>query len=427
MLDIKQIRKNADTIEKLLQTKESDVSLAPILDLDTKRRASLAKVEELKAERNSLSAEIGKRKRQKLDADDLMQQAANLGDQIKQLDIDASLFNQQLQDLLAKIPNIPDEDIKVSPDPADNVELSSVGKKREFDFTPKNHMELNEKLELFDFARGAKVSGAGWPIYSGLGAQLEWALINYMLQIHIKNGFKQWMMPLLVKSEAMYNSGQLPKFASQAYSLEEDETQSYLIPTAEVPLNSLHAGEILDANKLPLKYVAYTPCFRKEAGAAGKKERGLIRTHQFNKVEMFAFTTAEESQTMFDAMIESAQEVLNGLGLHYRNMLLVTGDQSFCAKRTVDIEVYLPGQERYYEVSSVSNCGDFQARRSKTRYRTQEGKTEFVHTLNGSGLATSRLMVGLLENNQCEDGSINIPEVLSPYLGGLKKLEPNQV
>ena len=425
MLDIKQLRKDPDTIEKLLQSKESDVSIKPILDLDIKRRSALSKVEELKAERNSLSAEIGKRKRNKENADDLMQKAADLAEEIKQLDINASLFSQQLQDLLAKIPNIPDSDIKVSPDPIDNVELSRSGEKRSFDFTPKNHMELNEKLHLFDFLRGAKISGAGWPVYCGLGAQLEWALINYMLQIHIKNGFKQWMMPLLVKAESMYNSGQLPKFVSQAYSLSSDESDSYLIPTAEVPLNSLHAGEILDQENLPLKYVAYTPCFRKEAGAAGKKERGLIRTHQFNKVEMFAFTSAEESQTMFDQMVASAQEVLDGLGMHYRNMLLVTGDQSFCAQRTVDIEVYLPGQERYYEVSSVSNCGSFQARRSKTRYRTKDGKTEFVHTLNGSGLATSRLMVGLLENNQQADGSVIIPPVLRPYMGGLEKIQPN--
>jgi seryl-tRNA synthetase len=246
-----------------------------------------------------------------------------------------------------------------------------------------------------------------------------------MLDIHRKNGFIQIIPPLLVKPEIMYGSGQLPKFESQLYKLQDDEFQLYLIPTAEVPLNGLYLDEIIDGKKLPLKYVAYSQCFRREAGAAGKQERGLIRTHQFNKVELFCFTKPEESQGIFEKMMASAEEMLQGLKIHYRDMLLVTGDMSYASAKTIDIEVWLPGQNRYYEVSSVSNCTDFQARRSNTRFKAaQDEKPQFVHTLNGSGVATSRLMVALLENNQKEDGSVTIPEALHPYLGGLDRLAP---
>jgi seryl-tRNA synthetase len=285
-------------------------------------------------------------------------------------------------------------------------------------------MELNEKLDLFDFKRGAKITGTGWPVYTGLGARLEWALINYLVSCNLKNGFKQWMPPLLVRPDILFGSGQLPKFEHQQFKLHDDEFHLYLIPTAEVSLNGLHADEIISEEDLPLKYMAYTPCFRREAGAAGANERGLIRTHQFNKVEMFAFCNPIESNKIFDEMVANAEGILQGLGLHYRLSLLVTGDMSFAAAKTVDVEVWLPGQDRYYEVSSISNCTDYQARRSNIRYREKGGKPEFVHTLNGSGLATSRLMVSILENNQNEDGSINIPAALQPYLDGLKTITP---
>jgi seryl-tRNA synthetase len=316
------------------------------------------------------------------------------------------------------------DDIKVSESPLENVLIKEVGEKPQFNFPFKNHVELNERLNLFDFKRGAKIAGSGWPIYRGLGAQLEWALINYMIGIHIKNGFEQWMPPAVVRREIMYGSGQLPKFDNQQFRIQNNDFDLYMIPTAEVPLNGLHADEILPEEELPLRYIAYTPCFRREAGAAGSQERGLIRMHQFNKVEMFCFTKPEDSMAMFDKMMASAEEILQGLGLHYRNMLLVTGDMSFASARTVDIEVWLPGQNRYYEVSSVSNCTDYQSRRSNIRYKKKDDKPEFVHTLNGSGLATSRLMVGLLENNQNADGSVNIPSVLQPYLGGISKIIP---
>ncbi|MBH8575673.1 serine--tRNA ligase, partial [Nostocaceae cyanobacterium CENA369] len=259
--------------------------------------------------------------------------------------------------------------------------------------------------------------GSGWPAYRGMGARLEWALLSYMIDVQVRNGFEFWLPPLMVKPHIMFGSGQIPKFTGQFYELDDPEHPLYLVPTSEVVLNGFHYDEIIPEESLPIKYAAYTPCFRREAGAAGKQERGLIRMHQFNKVEMFCFTKPEESPAMMNHMLDVTEEILQGLGLHYRFSLLVTGDMSFAAAKTVDVEVYLPGQNRYYEVSSVSNCTDYQARRSQTRYKGKQGKAELVHTLNGSGLATSRLFVALLENNQREDGSIHLPSVLQEKLG----------
>lgn len=424
MLDIKLLRENPQSFEKRLQTKDPDVSLKEIMELDESIRKLKTESEFLKAERNKGSKLIGEYKREKKETHELMQQIGLLGDQIASMDNQLKEAEEKLLHLSSLLPNLPDEGIKISLDPKDNVCIKTFKEKRAFGFKPKNHVELNEKLHLFDFARGAKISGSGWPIYKGLGARLEWALISYMIETHIKNGFEQWMVPHLVRPEMMYGVGQLPKFQKQLFKIHDEDYQLYLIPTSEVALNALYFDEILSQDTLPKKYVCYSPCFRREAGASGSQERGLIRVHQFNKVEMFCFTTPEESEAMFETMCCSAEEILQGLDLHYRNMLLVTGDMSFAAAKTVDIEVYLPGQERYYEVSSVSNCKDFQARRSKIRYRKGEKEVEFVHTLNGSGLATSRLMVALLENNQQEDGSILIPKVLQKYLGGTHILTP---
>ncbi|MEN9344234.1 MAG: seryl-tRNA synthetase [Chlamydiota bacterium] len=424
MLDIKTIRTDKTGIEKRLKTKDSSIDLSPILFLDEEIRQGKGVVEELKAKRNHLSKEIGERKRLKEDTTSLMEQVGGLGDQITELDHKLNVMESQLKEALSMLPNVPEEGIKVSPDPKDNVCIKMVGQKPSFSFPFKNHVELNENLHLFDFKRGAKVSGSGWPVYKNLGARLEWALINYMIDIHLENGFEMFMVPHLVRPEIMFGSGQLPKFEKQLFKLTDPDYELYLIPTSEVALNGLHYDEIFKEEELPKKYISYTPCFRREAGAAGSQERGLIRMHQFNKVEMFAFTTPEQSQKMFDEMMASAEMVLKGLGLHYRNMLLVTGDMSFAAAKTVDIEVYLPGQNRYYEVSSVSLCTDYQARRSQTRFRHKEEKPEYVHTLNGSGLATSRLMVALLENNQNEDGSITLPVVLHKYLNGIKEIRP---
>ncbi len=424
MIDIRLIRKDREAIEAKLKTKDPSVSLELVCELDNQLRETKTRVEQLKAARNEDSQKIGELKRKGQDASELMQKVAVHAEEIHSLDARVTELEEQFKYELAKIPNIPMDDIKVSPDPKDNVIVKEVGKKPTFDFPFKNHMELNEKLNLFDFTRGAKIAGSGWPVYKNLGARLEWALLNYMIEIHIKNGFMQWIPPIVVRPDILFASGQLPKFAGQQFHVKDEDFDLYMIPTAEVALNGLHADEILLEEQLPMKYIAYTPCFRREAGAAGSQERGLIRTHQFNKVEMFCFTTPDNSNSMFDIMMLSAEEILKGLGLHYRNALLVTGDMSFAAAKTVDIEVWLPGQNRYYEVSSVSNCTDYQARRGNIRFRNKEGKLEFAHTLNGSGLATSRLMVALLENNQNADGSVNIPAVLQSRLGGHSKLVP---
>jgi seryl-tRNA synthetase len=426
MLDIKLIRKDKNAVEAKLKTKDPEISLSPILVLDERMRTIKGSVEELKATRNSLSKEIGDKKRLKEDTTSLMQEVAGLGDQIALLDKELIDVELELHMKLASIPNIPMDDIKVGLDPKDNVCIKTVGKKPEFTFAPKNHVELNEKLDLFDFQRGAKIAGSGWPTYKGLGARLEWALINYMIDTHVANGFEMWMVPHLVKPEMMFGSGQLPKFEKQLFKIHDDDYELFLIPTSEVALNGLHYDEIFKEEDLPKRYCCYSPCFRREGGAAGSQERGLIRVHQFNKVEMFCFTTPDQSQIVFDQMQSSAEAILQGLGLHYRSMLLVTGDMSFAAAKTVDVEAWLPGQNRYYEVSSVSNCSDFQARRSQIRFRKKDEKPELIHTLNGSGLATSRLMVSLLETNQQEDGSVLLPEVLHKYMNGIKSLQPGR-
>lgn len=424
MLDIKLIRKDPEGIEKRLKTKESSISLSPIVKIDEEIRHIKTRVETLKAVRNEISQRIGELKRNKEDTSSLMNEVQSHGDEIKTLDGRLAELETTFYDLMARLPNLPMEDVKVAEDPSENEQIKIFGKKPEFSFPFKNHLELNEKHGLFDFKRGAKISGSGWPVYRGWGARLEWALLNYMIETHLKNGFEQFIPPICVRRETAFFSGQLPKFENQQFRIKDDDYDLFLIPTAEVPLNGLHSDETLTEAELPLKYIAYTPCFRREAGAAGKEERGLIRMHQFNKVEMFVFAAPNDAMKQFDAMMKSAEEVLEGLGLHYRNMLLVTGDMSFGSTRTIDIEVWLPGQNRYYEVSSVSNCTDFQSRRSNCRFKGADGKTDFVHTLNGSGLATSRLMVALLENNQQEDGSILIPQVLQKYLGGQTVLTP---
>jgi seryl-tRNA synthetase len=416
MLDVKELRKDPKEIEAKLKNKVPEVSLTPLLALDARVRVLKTEVEELKSQRNNVSKEIGLKKQKGEDVSSSMQEMKATADAIALYDQNISELEKELDLQLASLPNLPMDDVPISHSPKDNVCIKSWGEKSSFTFPFKNHVELNEELKLFDFPRGAKISGSGWPLYVGLGARLEWALINYMLDTHRKNGFTQVMPPLLVRPEIMYGSGQLPKFESQLFKIRDADYNLYLIPTSECSINGMHYDEILEEECLPLKYTAYTPCFRREAGAAGSGERGLIRTHQFNKVEMFCLTKPEDSPRIYEEMLSSAEEILQGLGLHYRNMLLTTGDMSFAAAKTIDIEVWLPGQNRYYEVSSVSNCTDFQARRSQIRFRPKNGKTHFVHTLNGSGLATSRLMVALLENNQQPDGSVLVPKILHRYL-----------
>ncbi len=425
MIDIHLIRTNPEVVQQRLQTKVLDTNLESILQLDTAIRVKKKEVEELKAKRNETSDAIGQMKRAGQNCLKIMEEMKELGEKVRQLDHEIAEIEPKFIEELSSLPNLPMDDIPVSQDPQDNLEIYSHGEKPTFSFPIKNHLELNEKLHLFEFQKAAKISGSGWPAYKGWGARLEWALLNYLLDYHVQRGFTQWIVPAVVKKDVLFGSGQLPKFANQQYIVKDDEHDLYMVPTAEVPLNGLLMDEIVVEEELPLKYVAYTPCFRREAGAAGAQDRGLIRTHQFNKVEMFAFTTPEESVTVFEEMVGAAQALVEGLDLPYRSMLLATGDMSFAAAKTVDIEVWLPGQDRYYEVSSISNCTDYQARRSHIRCRKAKEKPRLVHTLNGSGLATSRLMVGILENNQCSDGSVKIPEALRSYLGGVDRIEPS--
>ena len=424
MLDIKQIRENPKEIEKKLQTKDPEASLKKVLELDDEIRTLKHQTEELKNQRNQSAKEVGAKKRQGEDVAPLLKKMEGAKEKISELDHRLHPLEEELKIELGSLPNIPDPEVKISHDPQDNVLIKSVGEKPNFSFTPKNHVELNEHLHLFDFKRGAKIGGSGWPAYRGLGARLEWALINFMIDTHVDNGFEQWMLPLAGRPDILFGSTHLPKFEDQLFKFHDKDHHLYLIPTSEAVLNGIHYDEILESDTLPLKYTSYTPCFRREAGAAGSQERGLIRTHQFNKVEMFCVTHPEESEKVYDEMVASAEEILKALNIHYRSMLLVTGDMSFASAKTIDLEVWLPGQERYYEVSSISNCTDFQARRSKIRHKKGNDKPELVHTLNGSGLATSRLMVALLENNQREDGLVIIPTVLHKYLDGLTSISP---
>jgi seryl-tRNA synthetase len=417
MLDIKLIRKEREKIEAKIKTKEPDLDLSRVIEFDEKVRHLKTEVERLKGIRNERSKEVGELKRRQEPAEKLMEEVREIGEKISKLDQELTVAEAAFIDALSRIPNIPMDDVKVSQNVSDNVVIKMVGQKPLFDFPSKNHLELNELHNLFEFERTAKTTGAGWPAYRGMGARLEWALLNYMIDIQLLNGFEFWLPPLLVRPPIMFGSGQIPKFDGQYYEVGDGEHKLYMIPTAEVVLNGLHYDEILPAENLPLKYAAFTPCFRKEAGAAGAHERGLIRVHQFHKVEMFCFTLPDQSQEVFEEMIGVAEEILQGLGLHYRLCKLVTGDMSFTAAKTVDIEVWLPGQNRYMEVSSISNCTDYQSRRSQIRFREKGDKPELVHTLNGSGLATSRLMVALLENNQNPDGSINLPPVIAEKVG----------
>ncbi len=420
MIDIQLIRENTESVQKQLQTKESGIDLKPIIQMDQEMRELKTQVEELKSKRNQTSKLIGEKKRTGEDTSAILSEVATLGKDISNLDDNLNTIEKKLSAALSNLPNLPDPSVPVSPNPQDNALVRSHGEKPAFDFSPKHHLELNDQHKLFDLEKSAKITGSGWPLYRGNGARLEWALLNFMLDYHVKNGYEMILPPLVARPEIMYGAGQLPKFKDQLYKLEDD---LYLNPTSEVVLNGLHYDSIFNASDLPQKYAAYTPCFRREAGAAGSGERGLIRMHQFNKVEMFCFCHPDQSETLFEEMVHHAETLLKNLGLHYRVMNLVTGDLSFGAAKCYDIEVWLPGQNRYYEVSSVSNCRDFQARRSKIRAKSGSDKPFLVHTLNGSGLATSRLLVAILENNQQPDGTIPLPTALHPYLGSLTCLK----
>ncbi|MBF5050529.1 Serine--tRNA ligase [Candidatus Clavichlamydia salmonicola] len=421
MLDIKLLRKDKTKYEALLQLKIPNLSLTPVLEADQKLRQLKTFTEGLQAEKKALSKETAILKAQGKSFNHLFERVQVLSSEITASEILLNKTETIFFDLLSHIPNIPSEEVPQSSLKADNKIIKIVGQKPAFNFLPKHHLELNESLALFDFHRTAKTSGSGWPAYCGRGALLEWALLSYMKDKQYQHGFQFWLPPLAVRREILFGSGQIPKFDGQYYEVLDGENNLFLIPTSEVVLNGLHFDEILPESSLPIKYSAYSPCFRKEAGAAGAQERGLVRIHQFNKIEMFGFASSDNGEKMLYDMLAVTEDILQGLDMHYQFSLLSAGDMSFTANKTIDVEVWLPGQNQYYEVSSVSACTDYQSRRSKIRCRKKDGSLELVHTFNGSGLATPRLLVAILENNQDANGNIKIPNALLPYLAAYKE------
>ncbi|MBT0651939.1 serine--tRNA ligase [Geomobilimonas luticola] len=421
MLDAKYIRDNLEQVEARLATRGGGVSLAGFRQLDERRRELLLQSETLKALRNKVSEEISRIK-DKSQAQDRIAEMREVSQQVKGLDDQLRVVEEELQQILLTVPNIPHQDVPRGSSEADNVEMRKWGVPAGFAFTPRPHWELGESLGILDFERGAKITGARFTLSRGLGARLERALINFMLDLHTeRHNYVEMLPPFMVNRESMTGTGQLPKFEDDLFHL--DSPDYFLIPTAEVPVTNIHRGEILRGAELPVKYTAYTPCFRKEAGSYGKDTRGLIRQHQFNKVELVKFVKPGESDAELEKLLSDAEAVLQSLELPYRVMALCTADLGFSATKTYDIEVWLPGQDTYREISSCSSFGDFQARRAGIKYREDDkAKPEFVHTLNGSGLAVGRTLVAILENYQQEDGTVVIPGVLRPYMGGVERI-----
>ncbi|MFY4504173.1 serine--tRNA ligase [Ligilactobacillus ruminis] len=421
MLDIKMIRQNTDEIKERLATRGVKTEkIDALLEKDKRRRELLVETEGLKQKRNEVSAEIANAKRNKQDATDAIKEMREVGAKIKSLDEELEEVEATVKDMASRLPNLPNPTIPVGPDESANVELRKVGTPREFDFEPKAHWDIGEDLGILDFDRGAKVSGARFVYYKGLGARLERAVYNFMLDEHAKEGYTEMLPPYIVNAQTMYGTGQFPKFKEDVYQVNgEDMT---LIPTAEVPLTNYYRDEVIPTEKLPVYFTALTPCFRSEAGSAGRDTRGLIRMHQFNKVEMVKFSKPENSYDELEKMTQNAGNIMEKLGLPYHVITLSTGDMGFSAAMTHDLEVWMPAQNKYREISSCSNCEDFQARRAHIQYRDENGKLNFVHTLNGSGLAVGRTVAAILENYQNEDGSVTVPEALRPYLGGLEKI-----
>lgn len=422
MIDIKLIREDTEGVKKRLGTRGDGIDFDKISTLDESRRALLQEVEALKGERNKVSEAIGKIKKDKGDADDLIKHMLGVGDMIKKLDEQVSTVDDELKTILLTIPNIPHESVPVGANEDDNVEFRVVGDKPTFDFKAKDHIELGEGLGIMDFERAAKLSGARYSLLTGAGARLERALVNFMLDLHTdSHGYREAMPPYILKEDSFFGTGQLPKFEEDLFKIEGMD--NYLIPTAEVPITNIHREEMIKEGDLPISYTAHTPCFRKEAGSYGKDVKGLIRQHQFNKVELVRFSTPEDSYDELETLTANAEEVLKQLGLHYRVVLLCTGDMGFSSAKTFDLEVWLPGQDTFREISSCSNFEDFQARRASIRYKKDGKKTTFVHTLNGSALALGRTLVAILENYQREDGSVEVPKVLRPYMNGLETIK----
>lgn len=419
MLDAKFVRANPEVVREALRKRHVSADLDDFLRLDEERRQLLGEVEQLKARRNSESEEIARRKKAGEPAEELIAEMRAVSEQIKELDDRVKAVEEELNRTLLYIPNVPDDSVPEGESDADNPVVRTWGEPRKFTFEPKAHWDIGADLDILDFDRARKITGARFTVYKGLGARLERACINFMLDLHLKQGYTEIFPPFMVNGDSMVGTGQLPKFKEDMFKLEG--LDYYLIPTAEVPVTNLHREEILEGDKLPIYYVAYSGCFRAEAGAAGRDTRGLIRQHQFNKVELVKFTTPETSWDELEKLTHDAEEVLQLLELPYHVVTLCTGDLGFSSAKTYDIEVWLPSYGTYKEISSCSNFRDYQARRAGIRYRpAPKAKVEYVHTLNGSGLAVGRTVAAILENYQQEDGSVVVPQVLRPYMGGVE-------
>ena len=421
MLGREYLRENADQYRAALKKRGANVDLDRFIDLDAERRRTIAQVETLKNQRNVASQEIAQLKKNKQDASSQIDAMKRVGDDIKKLDERLAAIELDLSDVELGFPNVPHDSVPIGADESANRVERTWGDKPKFTFTPKTHWDIGETLGILDFDRAAKITGARFTVLLGAAAKLNRALMNFMLDVHEEQGYTEVLPPFMVNADSLRGTGQLPKFEEDLFKL-TGEKQYYLVPTAEVPVTNLHREEFIDAARLPLLYTAYTPCFRAEAGAAGRDTRGLIRQHQFEKVEIVKFTMPDQSWDELEKLTRDAEAILQALNLHYRVMTLSTGDMSFASAKTYDIEVWLPGQETYREISSCSNFADFQARRANIRYRTSEKKTGFVHTLNGSGLPLGRTLVAILENYQQADGSVIIPDVLRKYLGGMERI-----
>lgn len=418
MLDVKVLRANLEEVKEKLKFRGEDLSdLGRFEELDVERRQLLVRTEELKSKRNEVSQQIAQLKREKQDADSMILEMRQVGDKIKELDERLRTVETELEQLLLSIPNIPHESVPVGETEDENVEIRKWGEVRQFNFEPKPHWDLGTDLNILDFERAAKVTGSRFVFYKGLGARLERALINFMMDLHMdEHGYEEILPPYMVNRTSMTGTGQLPKFEEDAFKIKEEDY--FLIPTAEVPVTNLHRDEIINGDQLPLAYTAYSACFRSEAGSAGRDTRGLIRQHQFNKVELVRFVKPEDSYSELENLTGHAEKVLQLLELPYRVLSMCTGDLGFTAAKKYDIEVWIPSYESYREISSCSNFESFQARRANIRFRREaKGKPEYVHTLNGSGLAIGRTVAAILENYQQEDGSVVIPKVLRPYMG----------
>ena len=422
MLDIRWIRSNADEVKAYLANRNNDFDIEPLLALDEEKRKLLSETEELKAKRNEGSRKVGMAKSKGEDAAELMEEMRVIGDRVRDIDSTLAEIEEKMNNMLLSIPNRPHESVPVGKDENDNPVVRRWGEPKSFAFEPKAHWDIGEAAGIMDFEKGAALAQSRFTVLKGVGARLERALLNFMLDLHTeKHGYLEVQPPFMVNSKTMQGTGQLPKFADDLYKCENDDL--WLIPTAEVPLTNLFAGEILEEEQLPFYCTAYTPCFRREAGAYGRDVRGMLRQHQFDKVEMVKISTPERSYEELEMLTDNAEEVLRLLEIPHRTVCLCTGDMGFGSSKTYDIEVWLPSQDKYREISSCSNCEDFQARRMNTRYRPKGGgKPQFVHTLNGSGIAVGRTLIAVLENYQREDGSVEIPKALVSYMGGVEEI-----